>query len=1156
MVAMLLVMGPGAAFAEDTAPTTAESTSEPTPTDPAPEPPSAPVEEPVAEEPAPAPVEEPAEEPAPSTPPSGSEETPAEPAPETESPAAPAEPAAPAAPAGPTEPSSPALADAILEKAFAALEVAEAAVVVPCLGGPDPLVGGFEIDGNTCVENGVDWDNTGLSVEDGLNDATSFDGGDSEGDDPADWGGSATSPNGKTDIGDFYAYSAIFDGDVYGFFGITNASDTGGTSQYDVEYNQQNNIAQDGITVPNRTPGDLLFRFNSTGSDPILFTDAKRWTLQSDPAYTAPGADCEDITDDAGWCTIPIPMGVFAQQTSADGTFFEGAINISLLIGEGNCSGNFGVVQVRSVTGNAFYTSALKDYVTPLGVNTPSTCGSIIIEKEDTDGNKIGGATFSVSPNPDPEADNADPYSITDNDANDKNLADGIIEINPVDPNEEYTVTETEAPTGFLLPSDPVQGPQLIAESGSFTFTFVDPKQWEALTASKTAAETYTADYDWSILKEISATGDAPWSSSTTEGSPLITTIPADADPTIASLFYRLTVTEGDRTTSAYAVSGDISVTNPNDEAVTADISDSLPGATCLVEGDETHTVDVPADATTDYAYVCAFAGTPEELEGTNTAEVSWDKSDYPQEQDDLTADGDFTLSPTAVYAFGGETTSINKTVTITDDNYTFDPAWVLEWTAEGNETVSDVYEIELSAPAGECSAVLANTGTVTGDEDAVLATDTAYGQLCTELPTLTLEKDVVNGLGGVAVPADWDLTATPVEIEGQDAVTGNGDPTDEGGVADEPVAAGDYTLSESGLEGYSQVGGWDCGEAEVNGNVVTVGYGDDITCTVTNQQDAVWEVEKSSDPASGTVEPGDEITYSLTATLLAGVPALDIAITDDYSGLVGKTSTVDIVDPDVTMNGDDTFTWNIDSLEGVETLSYTVTVNEDAIGVELVNLITAPGSNCPPAPVVVDDITAARAAVTLPDDCTVVHHTPKWTLEKSSDPESGSIVDPGDVITYTLKVTNVSDAEVNNMQVTDDLSGVLDTATLNESPDGVLWSVEGTTLTWNVPNLLPGESATLTYSVTLDEDAINIVNNVAVPVQITGSCVTIDGCVTSHTPAPLPPVVIVDPPGTTPPPAALPDTGGPNQGFLVGGLGLLLAGLVLVLMGRRKVQV
>jgi LPXTG-motif cell wall-anchored protein len=869
LVALLLVLGPGAAFADETAPAATETTApEPAPVDaPVDAPPSAPVEEPADEAPAPAPVDEPADQtPAPSTP----SETPEEPAAPAEEPATDGAdaPAAPAADA----PVKATLADAILAKAFAAL-AAEAAIPVPCVGGPATVVGGYEIDGNNCAQTHHDWDTTGLYTEDGLGDSTSFAGGNSEGDDPADWAGGGPVPNGKSDIGDFWAYSQVNGGDVYGFFAITNDSTSGGTSQYDVEYNQQDNIAQGGITVPDRTPGDLLFRFSSTGSDPIVFTDAKRWTLESDDAWDE--VTCEDITDDAGWCTIPIPGGVFAQQVNADGTFFEGAINISLLIGEGNCSGNFGVVQVRSVTGGSFYTSSLKDYVDPLGVNTPSTCGSIIIEKNDTDGNPLGGATFSVSPNPDPNELNDTPYSITDNDANDKNPADGVIEINPADPNEEYTVTETDAPDGYLLPIPASQGPAFVGETGSVTFTFEDPKQWEALTAEKSAEETYTAEYDWSIIKEISATGDAPWSDATTEGSPLITTIPADADPTVLPFFYRVKVTEGARTTSDYVVSGNISVTNPNDEAVEADISDSLPDATCLVEGEATLTVDVPADATTDYAYVCTFDGTPAELEGTNTATVSWDISDYPQDEGDQVVDGDYSISPDAEYAFGEETTAIDKTVTVTDDNHVFDPAWVIEWTAEGTESVSDVYEIELSAPAGECSEVLANTATVTGDED-VLGSDTAYGQLCTELPTLTLAKVVFN-IDGDAVPADFDLTATPVEIEGQDEVTGNGDPTSEGGVVSVPVKAGDYDLSESGLEGYSQVGDWDCGDAVVvDGDTVTVGYGTDITCTVTNGEDVVAPPEPPKGPGPAVLPetggPNQGLMVGGLAMLLAGL--------------------------------------------------------------------------------------------------------------------------------------------------------------------------------------------------------------------------------------------------------------------------------------------
>ena len=51
-------------------------------------------------------------------------------------------------------------------------------------------------------------------------------------------------------------------------------------------------------------------------------------------------------------------------------------------------------------------------------------------------------------------------------------------------------------------------------------------------------------------------------------------------------------------------------------------------------------------------------------------------------------------------------------------------------------------------------------------------------------------------------MPADWTVTATPVAILGQPTVSGNGDPTSAGGVNAVAVRAGDYDLSESGPDG------------------------------------------------------------------------------------------------------------------------------------------------------------------------------------------------------------------------------------------------------------------------------------------------------------------------------------------------------------------
>ena len=74
-------------------------------------------------------------------------------------------------------------------------------------------------------------------------------------------------------------------------------------------------------------------------------------------------------------------------------------------------------------------------------------------------------------------------------------------------------------------------------------------------------------------------------------------------------------------------------------------------------------------------------------------------------------------------------------------------------------------------------------------------------------------------------------------------------------------------------------------------------------------------------------------------------------------------------------------------------TVSYTVTVNADAYNQTLTNVVT-PGS---------------WRRVRQAADCTTTHPTPHYTLSKSSDPVSGSTVQPGDSITYTLTVHNDS---------------------------------------------------------------------------------------------------------------------------------------------------
>jgi hypothetical protein len=92
--------------------------------------------------------------------------------------------------------------------------------------------------------------------------------------------------------------------------------------------------------------------------------------------------------------------------------------------------------------------------------------------------------------------------------------------------------------------------------------------------------------------------------------------------------------------------------------------------------------------------------------------------------------------------------------------------------------------------------------------------------------PSLTLVKELTTDHGGTASASDWTLTAS-----GPTGFSGIG-PTVSNGVS---FDAGTYDLSESGPSGYD-ASDWVCtGGIQVDGDSVTIGLGQDVICTITN---------------------------------------------------------------------------------------------------------------------------------------------------------------------------------------------------------------------------------------------------------------------------------------------------------------------------------
>ncbi len=241
------------------------------------------------------------------------------------------------------------------------------------------------------------------------------------------------------------------------------------------------------------------------------------------------------------------------------------------------------------------------------------------------------------------------------------------------------------------------------------------------------------------------------------------------------------------------------------------------------------------------------------------------------------------------------------------------------------------------------------------------------------------------------------------------------------------------------------------------------------------------FSVAKSSDPADGaTVVPGQAIHYTVTVTADPVGFTSDVVVTDALAGVLEHAGITDIAatQGSATLTGAD-LVWTVGTVRAGAKLelTYTATVNADAIGVDLTNTVSATGETNPPA---------CGAA------CTTTHHTPSWTLAKTSDPASGGIVAPGDTITYTLTATNTSEARVIGATALDDLSGLADADVDFTSAQ---LSRSGDTLTWAIPTLAAGENASVTYTATVHPgaDGATLTNQVEAE-GVGGSCT---GCTT-----------------------------------------------------------
>ncbi len=341
-----------------------------------------------------------------------------------------------------------------------------------------------------------------------------------------------------------------------------------------------------------------------------------------------------------------------------------------------------------------------------------------------------------------------------------------------------------------------------------------------------------------------------------------------------------------------------------------------------------------------------------------------------------------------------------------------------------GVYTLSEVTAAGYAAGAWSCTA-----GTLSGNQ---LTLANGQSATCTitnndQAATLTLVKTVDNTGGGTASPADWTLTATgPTTISGAGGATGQ-------------VSAGTYTLAESGGPAGYAGNSWSCTAGTLSGNQLTLANGQSATCTIVN-----------------TFQSAPALTLDKTTTTPSYAAVGEVL---SYSYLVTNSGNTTITAA-ITVSDDRIATVSCPALPAgglAPTQSITCTATDTVTQADI------------DAGTVTNIARASDGTTSSPPDTVTVTATrnPALTLVKAltgnADGDASGTVSVGDVLTYTVTMTNTGNTTLANVVVSDALI----------APDSTA-----------CPDVAPGATCRLvgTYTVTqADADAGNIHNTAVV---------------------------------------------------------------------------
>jgi uncharacterized repeat protein (TIGR01451 family) len=269
----------------------------------------------------------------------------------------------------------------------------------------------------------------------------------------------------STDYRQIYAAGEVINGKQYAYVSWVRW-DTNGTGTMSFELNQSGVLSSNGVTYQ-RTQDDLLIEFNfqKSADNWVATLTYREWNGNATSGSWSNALPLGGLAD-ASVNNLVFTDCLDIGEQLPTGAFGEFALDLSGLLGT-DCAA-FTSITAKSRASNEI-TAALDDLAGPIPVDF-NTCATLKIKKFGPDGTTaLGGATFSVSPNP--TTGMLPAISVTDNQAPDTNAAAGIIEIDGVQPNIEYTICETDAPLGYIGASACQEVTPAALATGEVSFT-------------------------------------------------------------------------------------------------------------------------------------------------------------------------------------------------------------------------------------------------------------------------------------------------------------------------------------------------------------------------------------------------------------------------------------------------------------------------------------------------------------------------------------------------------------------------------------------------------------------------------------------------------------------------------------------------------------